>query len=88
MPADNTVALAKLKQERAELEKQRALAQNQLFSVLGALQFCDYLIGVITKGPEDKETTNGSDPQPEPGTQGKSRAAKRGNSARATDQAV
>lgn len=65
MPVDSTIALDKLQRERVELEKQRVLVQNQLFSVLGALQFCDHLIGVITKGPEGKETENGADPEPD-----------------------
>ena len=62
MAADNTLALAKLEKEQKDLEKQRTAIQNQLYAVSGALNFCTYLIGVITKGPE-KESLNGPDPE-------------------------
>jgi hypothetical protein len=73
MAADTSLALDKLQSERADLENQRVQAQQQLIAVLGALQFCDHLIGVITKEPTEKpaevpanlpENPNGADPEP------------------------
>ena len=63
MAADNSLTLVKLKKERVDLERQRVTIQNNLIAVTGALQFCDYLIGVGEK-PVEAETLNGTDPEP------------------------
>jgi hypothetical protein len=67
MAADNSLALAKLEKEQQTLESQRNTLQNQLYAVAGALNFCTYLIGVITKPPAEEaaatpENANGADP--------------------------